>query len=37
MRYVTRRSNEMQKHMFSMTCPGTLFVESVPVANEQEK
>jgi hypothetical protein len=27
----------MQKHRFGVTCPDTLFLESVPVPHEQEK
>jgi hypothetical protein len=37
MHYVTRRSHQMQKNKFSVTCPGTLFVESLPVAHLHEK
>jgi hypothetical protein len=37
MHYVTRKSNQMQKHKFVITCPNTLFVESEPVAPEHEK
>jgi hypothetical protein len=35
--YVTHRSHQMQKHKFGVMCPGTLFVESVPVPPENEK
>jgi hypothetical protein len=28
MRYVTHRSQRMQKHKFGVTCPGTLFMET---------
>jgi hypothetical protein len=37
MHYVTRRSHWVQKHMFSITCPDALFVESVPVPPEHVK
>jgi hypothetical protein len=37
MHYVTRRSDWMQKYKFGVTCPGALFVESVPVRIEHEK
>jgi hypothetical protein len=37
MHYVTRRSHWIQKHKFGVTCPGALFVESVPIPPEQEK
>jgi hypothetical protein len=37
MHYVTYISQWMQKHKFSITCPGALFVESVPVLPEHEK
>jgi hypothetical protein len=37
MHYLTRRSYWMQKHKFGETCPGTLFVESVPGPPEHEK
>jgi hypothetical protein len=35
--YVTRRSHGMQKHKFSVTCPGALFGESTPVPPQLEK
>jgi hypothetical protein len=28
--YVTRRSHRMQKHRFSITCPGVLMMETAP-------
>jgi hypothetical protein len=34
---VTRRSSRMQKHKFGITCPGALFVDSIPVPPEHEK
>jgi hypothetical protein len=34
---MTRRSHRMEKHKFGITCPSTLFVETVPVAPEHEK
>jgi hypothetical protein len=37
MHYVTRRSNQMQKHKFDVTYPGALFVESIPVPPEHEE
>jgi hypothetical protein len=37
MNYVTRRSHPMQKHMFNVTCPGMLFVETAPGQPEHEK
>jgi hypothetical protein len=37
MHYVTRRSRWMQKHKFSILCPGALFVKSVPVHPKHEK
>jgi hypothetical protein len=37
MHYMTRRSHWMQKHKFSVKCPGALFVESVQVPPEHEK
>jgi hypothetical protein len=37
MHYLTRRSHQMQKHKFSVMCPSTLFVESVPIRPEREK
>jgi hypothetical protein len=37
MHYMTRRSHQMQKHKFGVTCPGTLIVESVPVSPKLEK
>jgi hypothetical protein len=37
MHYVTYRSHRMQKHKFGVTCPGALFVESVPVPPEHEQ
>jgi hypothetical protein len=36
MYYVTRISHQMQKYKFSVTCPGTLFMESAPVPPEHE-
>jgi hypothetical protein len=33
---VTRRSYWMQKYKFDGTCPGALFVESVPVPPEHK-
>jgi hypothetical protein len=37
MRYVTHISHQMQKHKFSVTCPGAPFVESAPGPPEHEK
>jgi hypothetical protein len=37
MHYMTQRSHWQQKHRFSITCPGAVFVESVPVPPELEK
>jgi hypothetical protein len=37
MHNVTRRSHQMQKHMFGVRCPGAIFVVSVPVSHRQEK
>jgi hypothetical protein len=37
MHYVTRRSHRMIKHKFSVTCPDTLFVESIPVPPEHKE
>jgi hypothetical protein len=37
MHCVTRRSHQMQRHMFDVTCPGLHFVISVVVPTEQEK
>jgi hypothetical protein len=37
MHYVTHRSHNMQKNKFGITCPGALFIESVPVPPELEK
>jgi hypothetical protein len=37
MHYVIRRSHRLQKHIFDVTCPGALFVESVPVLPKHEK
>jgi hypothetical protein len=37
MHYVMHRSHQMQKHKFGVTCPGALFVISVPVPPEHEK
>jgi hypothetical protein len=37
MHYVTRRTHRMEKHKFGITCPDTLFVESVPVPPKHEK
>jgi hypothetical protein len=37
MHYINNRSHRMQKHKFGETCPGTLFVESIPVPSENEK
>jgi uncharacterized membrane protein YsdA (DUF1294 family) len=34
---VTCRSHRMQKQKFNVTCPTTIFVESVPVSPEHEK
>jgi hypothetical protein len=34
MHYVTRRSHRMQKQKFSVMCPNTLFVKSIPVPPE---
>jgi hypothetical protein len=34
---VTHRSNWMQKDKFGVTCPGAVFIESVPVPPEHEK
>jgi hypothetical protein len=36
MHYVTRRSHQLQKHKFGVTCPGTLFVRSDPGPSEHE-
>jgi hypothetical protein len=36
MHYVTCRSHRMQKHKFGVTCPGALFVISVPVPLQHE-
>jgi hypothetical protein len=30
MNYVTRRSHQMQKHKFGVTCPRALFMETAP-------
>jgi hypothetical protein len=35
--YMTHKSQWMQKHMFSVTCPDALFVESRPGPLEHEK
>jgi hypothetical protein len=37
MHFVTRRSNRMQKHKFGVTCPGAIFVESLPISPKHEK
>jgi hypothetical protein len=37
MRYVTRRSQLMQKLKFSVTCPGMLFMETTPGPPKHEK
>jgi hypothetical protein len=37
MHYVTRISHQIQKHKFGITCPSSLFVESVPVPPKHEK
>jgi hypothetical protein len=37
MHYVTRRSHQMQKHKFGVTCPSTLLVESVLAPPEHDK
>jgi hypothetical protein len=37
MHYVTQRSHRMQKHNFSVTCPGTVFVETASVPPKHEK
>jgi hypothetical protein len=37
MQYVTCRSHPTQKQSFGVTCPGALFVISVPVLPEHEK
>jgi hypothetical protein len=37
MHYMTRRSHQMQKHKFGLTCPAALFVESEPVPPENDK
>jgi hypothetical protein len=37
MHYVTCRSHWMQKYMFGVTSPNTLFVESTTVPPEHEK
>jgi hypothetical protein len=37
MHYVTSRSHRIQKHMFGITCPSALFVETSPVPLEHEK
>jgi hypothetical protein len=37
MPYMTRRSDQMQKHMFGVMCPDALVVESVPVPPEHDK
>jgi ribosomal protein S27E len=29
MHYMTRKSHRMQKHMFDVTCPGALFLQTV--------
>jgi hypothetical protein len=36
MHNVTRRSHQMQKHMFSVTCLDAPFIESIPVPHEHE-
>jgi hypothetical protein len=36
MHYVTRRSNKMQKHNFSVMCPDALFIETAWGPPEQE-
>jgi hypothetical protein len=36
MHYVTHKSHRMQKHKFGVTCPGVLFVESIPVPPKHE-
>jgi hypothetical protein len=37
MHYMSRRSQQTQKHKFGLTCPNTLFVESVSVLPENYK
>jgi hypothetical protein len=37
MHYVTHRSHRMQKQKFNVTCPFTIFVESVLVPPKHEK
>jgi hypothetical protein len=36
MLYVNHRSHRMQKHKFGVTCPSSVFVESVSVPLEHE-
>jgi hypothetical protein len=36
MHYVTQRFHKMQNHKFSVTCPDTLFVKSLPVPPEHK-
>jgi hypothetical protein len=37
MHYMTRRSLQMQKHKFGVTCDSMLIVESIAVSPEHEK
>jgi hypothetical protein len=37
MHYETRKSHQMQKHMFGVTCPDMLFIETAPGPPEHEK
>jgi hypothetical protein len=37
MHYVTRRSLQMQKHKFGVTCLGALFMKTTPTPSEHKK
>jgi hypothetical protein len=37
MHYMTRKSHQMQKHKFVVTCPSVLFMETAPSPPEHEK
>jgi hypothetical protein len=37
MDYMTRRAHRMQKHKFSVTCLGALFMKAAPGSHQHEK